>query len=60
MRHALDELPITGRVVVGAPEEDRSLPVGVVVGGGGEEVDLASTRSRAEESSRAAVPVRCR
>jgi fructose-1,6-bisphosphatase II len=41
MRHALDELPITGRVVVGAPEEDRSLPVGVVVGGGGEEVDLA-------------------
>jgi fructose-1,6-bisphosphatase II len=41
MRSALDELPISGRVVIGAPEDDGSLPVGVSVGAGGEEVDLA-------------------
>jgi fructose-1,6-bisphosphatase II len=41
MRGALDELPISGRIVIGAPEEDGSLPVGGVVGSGGENVDLA-------------------
>jgi fructose-1,6-bisphosphatase II len=41
MRSALDELPVSGRVVIGAPEDDGSLPVGVSVGAGGEEVDLA-------------------
>ena len=41
MRGALDELPISGRVVIGAPEEDGILPVGGTVGAGGENVDLA-------------------
>jgi fructose-1,6-bisphosphatase II len=41
MRGALDELPISGRIVIGAPEDDGSLPVGGVVGAGGENVDLA-------------------
>jgi fructose-1,6-bisphosphatase II len=41
MRGALDELPISGRIVIGAPEDDGSLPVGGVVGAGGDNVDLA-------------------
>jgi fructose-1,6-bisphosphatase II len=41
MREALDELPIDGRIVIGAPEEDGHLPVGAQVGAGGEVVDLA-------------------
>jgi fructose-1,6-bisphosphatase II len=41
MRHALDAMPITGRIVIGAPEDDAFLPAGAVVGAGGEEVDLA-------------------
>jgi fructose-1,6-bisphosphatase II len=41
MRGALDELPISGRIVIGASEDDGSLPVGGVVGAGGDKVDLA-------------------
>jgi fructose-1,6-bisphosphatase II len=41
MRAALEELPISGRVVIGAPEDDSTLSVGVRVGSGGDEVDLA-------------------
>jgi fructose-1,6-bisphosphatase II len=41
MRAGLDDLPISGRIVVGAAEEDEHLPVGGTVGAGGEEVDLA-------------------
>jgi fructose-1,6-bisphosphatase II len=40
-RGALDELPISGRIVIGGPEDSEFLPVGGVVGAGGEEVDLA-------------------
>jgi fructose-1,6-bisphosphatase II len=41
MRNALDQLPISGRIVIGAPEDDAFLPAGAVVGAGGEDVDLA-------------------
>jgi fructose-1,6-bisphosphatase II len=41
MRAALDDLPITGRIVIGAADDDAQLPVGATVGAGGEEVDLA-------------------
>jgi fructose-1,6-bisphosphatase II len=41
MRAALDDLPISGRIVIGAAEDDAQLPVGGTVGAGGEEVDLA-------------------
>jgi fructose-1,6-bisphosphatase II len=41
MRAALDRLPIAGRVVVGNEEDDDPLAFGTVVGGGGEDVDLA-------------------
>jgi fructose-1,6-bisphosphatase II len=41
MRNALDELPISGRIVIGAAEGDGHLPVGAEVGSGGEGVDLA-------------------
>jgi fructose-1,6-bisphosphatase II len=41
MRNALDQLPISGRIVIGAPEDDAFLPAGAVVGSGGEQVDLA-------------------
>jgi fructose-1,6-bisphosphatase II len=42
MRGALDELSITGRIVIGASEgNDPLLPVGAVVGFGGEAADLA-------------------
>jgi fructose-1,6-bisphosphatase II len=41
MRAALDALPIRGRIVIGAPEDDARLPTGGTVGGGGEGVDLA-------------------
>jgi fructose-1,6-bisphosphatase II len=40
-RHALDALPISGRIVIGGGEDSEYLPVGAVVGAGGEEVDLA-------------------
>jgi fructose-1,6-bisphosphatase II len=38
---AVEALPISGRVVIGAPEEAERLGVGSVVGAGGDEVDLA-------------------
>jgi fructose-1,6-bisphosphatase II len=41
MRAALDDLPIDGRIVIGAPQEDHQLAAGARVGGGGEAVDLA-------------------
>ncbi|HEV8686466.1 MAG TPA: class II fructose-bisphosphatase [Gaiellaceae bacterium] len=41
MRAALDDLPISGRIVIGAAEDDAQLPVGGTVGADGEEVDLA-------------------
>jgi len=40
-RSALDELAISGRIVIGGPEDSEYLPVNHVVGTGGEEVDLA-------------------
>ena len=36
MRGSLDELPINGRIVIGAPEGEGLLPVGATVGAGGE------------------------
>jgi fructose-1,6-bisphosphatase II len=41
MKAALDELPIAGRVVIGASDESELLPAGAQVGAGGEPVDLA-------------------
>jgi fructose-1,6-bisphosphatase II len=41
MRMALETLPISGRVVVGAPEGCGQLAIGDEVGAGGEAVDLA-------------------
>jgi fructose-1,6-bisphosphatase II len=41
MREALDALPIEGRIVIGAGEESELLPVGAVVGAGGQPFDLA-------------------
>src|SRR3954468_61961 len=41
MRAALDGFPISGRIVIGAAEEDASLHVGEEIGAGGEPVDLA-------------------
>ena len=41
MRAALDDLPIDGRIVIGAADTDEHLPTGALVGSGGEAVDLA-------------------
>jgi len=41
MRLALDQLPIDGRVVIGAGDESDQLGVGETIGSGGLEVDLA-------------------
>lgn len=41
MRHALEVMPISGRVVVGAHDPEEPLGSGQQVGAGGEEVDLA-------------------
>jgi len=41
MRACLDVLPVSGRVVIGAPEGGRELAIGQAIGAGGEEVDLA-------------------
>jgi fructose-1,6-bisphosphatase II len=41
MREGLDQLDITGRVVVGGDEETDALAIGATVGSGGAEVDLA-------------------
>jgi fructose-1,6-bisphosphatase II len=40
-RHALESLPISGRIVIGAPEGAEQLGAGTFIGAGGEEVDLA-------------------
>jgi fructose-1,6-bisphosphatase II len=41
MREGLDELDISGRIVVGGDEETDALAIGSVAGSGGAEVDLA-------------------
>jgi fructose-1,6-bisphosphatase II len=41
MRQAIEEMPIEGRIVIGASEEIEQLSAGDVVGAGGERVDLA-------------------
>jgi fructose-1,6-bisphosphatase II len=41
MREALDELAISGRIVVGSETEDDLLELGTIVGNGGAEFDLA-------------------
>jgi len=41
MREALDELPITGKLVVGREEQDDPLAIETTVGSGGIDVDLA-------------------
>jgi fructose-1,6-bisphosphatase II len=40
-RFALESLPISGRIVIGAPEGADQLSVGTEIGSGGDEVDLA-------------------
>src|SRR4051794_19460969 len=40
-RFALESLPISGRIVIGAPEGADQLAVGSEIGSGGDEVDLA-------------------
>jgi fructose-1,6-bisphosphatase II len=40
-RLALEALPITGHIVIGAPESAEQLAVGTTTGAGGDEVDLA-------------------
>jgi fructose-1,6-bisphosphatase II len=41
MGHALDGMPISGRIVIGAVDEQSNLVVGAEIGAGGVEVDLA-------------------
>jgi fructose-1,6-bisphosphatase II len=41
MRAALDTFPISGRIVIGAGDDDSLLRGGAEIGAGGEEVDLA-------------------
>ena len=41
MKRALDELPISGGILIGAGEDDEALPVGGKAGSGGRDVDLA-------------------
>jgi len=41
MKYALDQLPIDGRVVIGAADDGAKLAIGERVGAGGEPVDLA-------------------
>ena len=41
MRHALDGIPIDGRIVIGNEDDGDPLAIGTAVGGGGERVDLA-------------------
>jgi len=40
-RLALERMPITGQVVIGAPEDGEQLAAGTSIGAGGEEFDLA-------------------
>jgi fructose-1,6-bisphosphatase II len=39
--NVLDDLPIAGRIVIGAPDDARHLASGAIMGRGGDEVDLA-------------------
>src|SRR5207302_2002829 len=41
MRHALENLPISGRIVIGSPEGTGDLAIGQEIGSGGDPVDLA-------------------
>jgi fructose-1,6-bisphosphatase II len=41
MRLALEQIPITGRIVIGGEQGGEQLPLGTEIGAGGEEVDLA-------------------
>src|SRR5690242_21483413 len=40
-RMALEQLPISGQIVIGAPPDADQLAAGTTIGAGGEEVDLA-------------------
>jgi fructose-1,6-bisphosphatase II len=40
-RLALEQLPVDGRIVIGAPEGAEQLGTGTMIGAGGEQVDLA-------------------
>jgi fructose-1,6-bisphosphatase II len=40
-RLALEQLPITGQIVIGGPADGEQLAAGTTIGAGGEEVDLA-------------------
>ena len=40
-RLALESLPVSGKIVIGAPPEAEQLAVGTTIGAGGEEYDLA-------------------
>ena len=40
-RNALDQMPIRGKVVIGAHEDAEQLAAGTIIGAGGEEFDLA-------------------
>jgi fructose-1,6-bisphosphatase II len=40
-RLALEQLPVDGRIVIGAPEGADQLGIGTMIGAGGEQVDLA-------------------
>ena len=40
-RFALEQLPVDGRIVIGAPEGAAQLSTGTMIGAGGEQVDLA-------------------
>src|SRR5437773_5256271 len=41
MRHAIELMPISARIVIGAPEGSGELSIGQGIGGGGDQVDLA-------------------
>ena len=59
-RFALEALPISGRIVIGAPEGADQLAVGTEIGFGGDEVDLALDPLEGRGSSRAAATTRSR
>ena len=40
-RHALEQMPISGKIVIGAHEDAEQLAAGTIIGAGGEEFDLA-------------------
>ena len=57
---ALEELPINGRIVIGAAEDEGLLPVGATSAPAARRSTSRSTRSRGAASSRAAATARCR